>query len=196
MTDPNLHNLPTDATTPHITSSVPVTPPHAEPGDDEIVYFDGRPTLRSDQFKAMAWVVLGIVLIALPIVAWHFMWGWPWWVGLICVAMGLGAIIAPWLAIISTRYRITNYRIDYERGILTKRIDTLELWHVDDIKFEQGLLDRMMNVGSLTVLSNDKTTPRLELHGVPTPREIFDALKQRIIAVKRQRGVIKMDMGA
>jgi len=35
----------------------------------------------------------------------------------------------------------------------------------------------------------------LELHGVPNPRQIFDNLKQRIIAVKRQRGVIKMDVG-
>ena len=68
-------------------------------------------------------------------------------------------------------------------------------WHVEDIKFEQGLLDRMMNVGSITVMSNDRTNPKLELHGIPDPRKIFDALKERVIAVKRQRGVIKMDMG-
>ena len=67
------------------------------------------------------------------------------------------------------RYRITNYRIDFERGILTKRIDTLELWHVDDINFEQGIVDRMMNVGTITVISDDRSTPRLELAGVPNP---------------------------
>jgi hypothetical protein len=33
------------------------------------------------------------------------------------------------------------------------------------------------------------------VRGLPKPRPIFDALKQRIIAVKRQRGVIKMDVG-
>jgi uncharacterized membrane protein YdbT with pleckstrin-like domain len=109
--------------------------------------------------------------------------------------LGILAIVLPWLVIRATRYRITSYRIDFERGILKKKIDTLELWHVDDIKFEQGLLDRMMNVGSITVMSNDRTNPKLELHGIPDPRKIFDALKDRVIAVKRQRGVVKMDLG-
>jgi len=30
---------------------------------------------------------------------------------------------------------------------------------------------------------------------VPNPRPLFENLKQRVIAVKRQRGVIKMDTG-
>ena len=111
------------------------------------------------------------------------------------IIVAILAFVLPWMIMRTTRYRITSYRIDYERGILTKRIDTLELWHVDDINFEQGLLDRMMNVGSITVISNDRTTPKLELNGIPDPRKIFDALKERVIAVKRQRGVIKMDVG-
>jgi hypothetical protein len=52
-----------------------------------------------------------------------------------------------------------------------------------------------MGVGSITVFSNDKTTPKLELKGLPNPRPLFESLKQRVIAVKRQRGVIKMDLG-
>jgi hypothetical protein len=96
----------------------------------------------------------------------------------------------------SIRYRITNYRIDYERGILSKTIDTLELWHVEDIHFHQGIIDRIVNAGDITIMSHDDTTPRLDLRGVPNPRPLFESLKQRVIAVKRQRGVIKMDMGS
>ena len=44
------------------------------------------------------------------------------------------------------RYRISNYRIDYERGWLSKSIDTLELWHVEDITFHQSFVDRIMRV--------------------------------------------------
>lgn len=153
--------------------------------------------LRADQAKAFLWAVGGIALVALPIIAW--LMDWTWWSGwftLICLLVAVVVIVVPWMLIRTTRYRISNYRIDFERGILKKRIDTLELWHVDDIRFEQGLIDRMMNVGCIIVMSNDKTTPRLDLHGVPKPREIFNALKERIIAVKRQRGVIKMDVGS
>jgi membrane protein YdbS with pleckstrin-like domain len=111
------------------------------------------------------------------------------------IVLAILAIVLPWLVTRTTRYRITNYRIDFERGVVTKKIDTLELWHVDDISFEQGLLDRIMNVGSIKILSNDRTTPKLDLHGLPNPRAIFDQLRQRVITVKRQRGVIKMDVG-
>jgi hypothetical protein len=93
------------------------------------------------------------------------------------------------------RYRITNYRIDFERGILGKKIDTLELWHVEDIRFDQSFLDRLLGVGNLTVVSSDETTPQLQMHGLPNPRPLFETLKQRVIAVKRQRGVLKMDSG-
>jgi hypothetical protein len=103
-----------------------------------------------------------------------------------------------WIPVIimkSVRYRVSNYRIDFERGIFGKKIDTLELWHVDDIKMEQSFADRMLGVGTITVLSNDTSTPRLPLRGLPNPRPLFESLKQRVIAVKRQRGVVKMDMG-
>jgi hypothetical protein len=52
-----------------------------------------------------------------------------------------------------------------------------------------------MGTGTITIMSHDKTTPKLVLHGIPHPRPVFESLKQRIIAVKRQRGVVKMDVG-
>jgi uncharacterized membrane protein YdbT with pleckstrin-like domain len=94
----------------------------------------------------------------------------------------------------AVRYRVSNYRIDLERGIFSKNIDTLELWHVEDIAFHQSLLNRILGVGYITIISHDDTTPKLVLQSVPRARELFDSLKQRIIAVKRQRGVIKMDV--
>ena len=119
-----------------------------------------------------------------------------WWLTLIFILAGLACFIVPWLRTKMIRYRISNYRIDYERGLLGKNIDTLELWHVEDIRFNQTLIDRILGVGNITVISHDDTTPTLSLHGLPNPRPIFDNLKQRVIAVKRQRGVIKMDTGS
>jgi len=119
----------------------------------------------------------------------------PWWVTLACVIIGILIMTIPWFLTKFIRYRISNYRIDYERGLLSKDIDTLELWHVEDINFHQSLLDRMLGVGTITVISHDDTTPRLQLKSLPKARPLFDQLKQRVIAVKRQRGVIKMDVG-
>jgi uncharacterized membrane protein YdbT with pleckstrin-like domain len=158
-------------------ASAVVSGPHAEPADTEDFYWLG-----------------GLILIALA--------GWlaykqigPWWlkVGLIVVALVAWCI--PWLESRSIRYRISNYRIDYERGLIAKNIDTLELWHVEDLHFHQSLLDRVMDLGTITVTSKDEAMPKLELFGIPNPRPIYELLKQRVIAVKRQRGVMKIDPG-
>src|SRR3954462_1388116 len=172
--------------------------PHRPADDREEVYYQGSPQLRGEVGPVMLWSFVGIVLIAIP-----FLWRAlnrehtmpPWWLTLALIVVALICFIIPWLRTKMVRYRISNYRIDYERGLLSRRIDTLELWHVEDISFNQSLLDRLMGVGDIRVISHDDTTPQLELKGLPNPRPLFESLKQRIIAVKRQRGVIKMDVG-
>jgi membrane protein YdbS with pleckstrin-like domain len=172
--------------------------PHREAGDTEEIYYQGSPMIRGAIGRIFLWALLGILMLAAPI-AFKMLskeHEWPvWWLTLAFVVVGLILLCIPVLIVKSVRYRISNYRIDYERGILGKRIDTLELWHVEDIQFRQSFLDRILGVGNLTVISHDDTTPRLDMRGVPNPRPLFDTLKQRIIAVKRQRGVVKMDSG-
>lgn len=165
--------------------------PHKPADDKEVVYYQGNPLLRGDLSTLFIWGAIGLVLLAGGAAGAYYYY---WWLALIGVALAAVCIALPVLYIRRLHYRITNYRIDFERGLFSKSIDTLELWHVDDINFHQSLLDRIMRVGTITILSNDKTTPRLVLHGLPEPRPIFDNLKQRIISVKRQRGVIKMDI--
>ena len=172
-------------------------PSAAHPPDDkEEVYYEGSPMVRGEMGTFILWTTIGLVLIAAPFVYYLLQdqW-WPWYVITGLVLIGLLLMIIPVLIVKQFRYRISNYRIDFERGLLGKKIDTMELWHVDDIKFEQSFFNRLMGVGKITVFSDDQTTPNLELKGLPNPRPLFDTLKQRVISVKRQRGVIKMDMG-
>lgn len=172
--------------------------PHREADDHEEVYYEGSPMIRGQLGHVVLWTLVGLILISLPFV-FAFLekdHRWPiWWITLACVILGLIFLCIPVLIVKSLRYRITNYRIDYEKGIFGKRIDTLELWHVEDIRFEQSFFDRIMGVGDITVVSHDDTTPQLKIVGVPNPRPLFETLKQRVIAVKRQRGVVKMDVG-
>ncbi len=146
----------------------------------------------------LLWLAVGLVLAAVPIV-WFFATsepdgGPPWWTWLL-IPVGVGLVFFPSLWVKRNRFKITNYRIDYEHGLITTNIDTLELWHVNDVRLRQGPLDKIFGVGSIFITSDDRSTPELELRSVSRPRPLFESLKQRVIAVKRQRGVIKMDMG-
>ncbi len=171
---------------------------HAEPGDTEVVYYDGSPPITSDLGAFSLYALVGLVLIAIPFLyaflsnGHHFP---AWWLTLAFILVGLAIPLIPLIQIRSIRYRITNYRIDYERGIFSRDIDTLELWHVEDIHFHQSLFDRLAGIGVITVESRDETMPNLTLRGLPNPKPLYETLKQRVIAVKRQRGVVKVDPG-
>ncbi len=169
--------------------------PHREADDREEVYYEGSPLLRGQIGHVFLWTVLGLGLIAVPVLNGIYKWGLPWYVNVALVLIGIFFFVIPLLIVKRTRYRVTNYRIDFERGWLTTAIDTLELWHVEDIKFRQNLFEKIMGVGTVEILSHDDTTPDLALRGIPRARQLFTTLEQRIIAVKRQRGVLKMDTG-
>jgi len=166
---------------------------HAEPGDEEQVYFDGSPPSRAFIASMAMWGLVGIALIAGGILC--FQHKAPWWLGVAMIVIAVVMQCIPNVLAKSIRYRITNYRIDFERGLLSRNIDTLELWHVEDLHFHQSLLDRVLRVGNITIISHDETMPRFLLRGIPNPRPLFETLKQRVIAVKRQRGVLKVDPG-
>src|SRR5258705_55746 len=145
--------------------------PHKPADDKEEVYFEGSPLLRGDLGRLFIFAIIAAILVAIPILDSRYHWfplpGWAW---IVAIILALICLLIPYLMIKAVRYRITNYRIDFERGLLSKNIDTLELWHVEDINFHQSIIDRLMNTGDITVLSHDDTTPKLELNGIPNPR--------------------------
>jgi membrane protein YdbS with pleckstrin-like domain len=175
------------------------TQPHRPAEDAEKVFYEGSPLLRSEFASGWPWMLGGLIVIAGPIV--FYVMGnperkpFPWWVLAITTAIGLLLLLVPWIKTKTVSYKVTNYRIDIDRGLISRRIDTLELWHVNDIRLTQGLLERILGVGTITIYSGDNTSPQLPLRGVPNPKPLFESMKQRIIAVKRQRGVVKMDIG-
>lgn len=181
-----------------LTGHVDATP-HRPADDTEQVYFAGSPMLRGELAKGWPWMLLGLAILAAPIVikllSKEGTMNIHWWVYVAAFVVGLLILLVPWIKTKTVRYKITNYRIDIERGLLSRKIDTLELWHVEDIRMEQSILERILGVGTVTVFSHDDTTPQLPMRGLPNPRPLFDSLKQRVIAVKRQRGVVKMDIG-
>jgi len=180
----------------HDTPLDPSPDPRVKPeGDEQIVFYEGTPKLRGELTLLLGWTIAGAVLIAIPFLIGYFD-TYPGFIGwAIFIALGLACWIMPSLLVRRNYYRITNYRIDYESGLLFKKMDTLELWHVDDVSLRQSPLDRICNVGTITVISNDPTNPRLPIKSVSSPRKLLELLKTRIITVKRQRGVVKLDIG-
>ncbi len=171
--------------------------PHKPADDTEQVYYEGSPMMRAVLGKGILWFLGGLLLMAAGIAPQfianrHI----PVYFTLAGIVLGLICFVVPFMQVKTIRYRISNYRVDFERGWFSKDIDTIELWHIADLHFHQSFGDRVLGVGNIEIKSHDETMPLLVLHGLPNPRPLFETLKQRVIAVKRQSGVVKMDTGS
>lgn len=115
----------------------------------------------------------------------------PWGalVGLVSVA-GLAMLATAEFGRRATRYRVTSRTVDVERGVLDRKIDTIQLWRVRDVEFRQTLSQRMFGVGTIRLVTRDATTPEVTLEGVADARSVFEELKRAVEAATPQRNVL------
>jgi membrane protein YdbS with pleckstrin-like domain len=90
---------------------------------------------------------------------------------------------------LSVRYRVTTHRLFKESGILSRSLNELELIRVDDVAVHQNLLQRIFNVGVVTVIApTDPTEPRLELVGIENPIEVKEMIRAQV-RKRRERSI-------
>jgi uncharacterized membrane protein YdbT with pleckstrin-like domain len=135
-------------------------------------------------------LLLGIVLILLG--AAFLVWRgdkWPVWLSLIPVGVGLVFFLAVWVKVKSYNYRLTNQRLLVRRGLMAKHVDELELYRIKDVIVDQGLIQRILGYGTVSVVVADETTPEVPLHGVPHPVEVKETIRTHYRAARQREGV-------
>lgn len=102
-----------------------------------------------------------------------------------------------WLLLISvTVYRklgqhfeLTNQRLLHRSGILIRRMNRIELIDIDDVSFQQGPLQSLLNVGSIRLESSDKSHPQLVMPGISGVRHVADLIDNARRHERRTRGI-------
>jgi membrane protein YdbS with pleckstrin-like domain len=90
----------------------------------------------------------------------------------------------------STHIRVSNNTIDIESGIFGRTIESLQLWRIRDIDFEQTFTERLLGIARIRILSHDQRQPNLVLRGLPGSRELFDKIRDQIAIARQGRNVV------
>ena len=88
-----------------------------------------------------------------------------------------------------TRYALSEDRLFLSEGFLNIRDDEVLLYRVRDIDSSRSLWQRLFGVGTLTVMSSDKSMPNLVLQNVKYPLQVKELIHQQVEQVKIQRRV-------
>lgn len=85
----------------------------------------------------------------------------------------------------SHHYRVSNQRIVIETGVLSKRIDEVDMRGVEDIEFRQQFLQRLLGIGEIAIVAADKEMGRFRLLGVEKPREVRELIRANAFQATR-----------
>jgi hypothetical protein len=88
-----------------------------------------------------------------------------------------------------TRYFLSADRLFVSSGFLTIRDDQLLLYRVSDINATRTFWQRFFGVGSVTVMSNDNSTPNVTLVNIRNPLYVKELIHRQVEECKKQNNV-------
>jgi len=161
--------------------------PAPRPEEDDREIWQGRFVAKAMLGHWLGGGLLTILLLALAIWAGH----WLIWysVGIVLVLFWLYELSLVCYRKLAIRYRLTPQRMLYERGILRRKVDMIDVIDIDDISFEQSLWDRFAGVGTIRILSSDRSHPVFKVWGIPQAKEAFALISRARQAERLRRGL-------
>ena len=88
-----------------------------------------------------------------------------------------------------TRYGLSEDRLFLSMGFLNLKDEEILLYRVRDINTSRSLWQRIFGVGTVTVMSSDKSMPTLAMKNVKDPVMVKELLHSQVEEMKRQRRV-------
>ena len=88
-----------------------------------------------------------------------------------------------------TRYALSEDRLFVSVGFLNIKDDEILLYRVRDIDTQRSLWQRIFGVGTVTVVSSDKTMPTLVMKNVKDPVFVKELLHKQVEEMKIRRRV-------
>lgn len=102
-------------------------------------------------------------------------------------------MIHRWLVTRSMRMTLTTERLRMEWGVVSRRLEEVELYRVRDSAVTQTPIERMVNLGTIWIATTDHATPVLHLRAIAQPREIRERLRQCVENVKQAKRIRQME---
>ena len=93
-----------------------------------------------------------------------------------------------------TRYRLSEDRVFCEKGFLNIHEEEVLLYRVRDLELRMSLGQRIFGVGTICVVSSDKSVPHLDLVNVKNPREVKELIHRSVEEAKDKRRMRTMEV--
>lgn len=158
------------------------------PDDEEIELWSGTFSAKG---MINYWIFAILVTILLPIGAYV-------WVNAPNVLpVVVGAVVIMWIVLggillfqkLDVHYELSNQRLIHRVGIVRRITNRIEVIDIDDVTFEQGIIERLLGVGSISIFSSDRTDPSITMAGIDDVFEVAQLIDEARRAERVRRGL-------
>lgn len=112
------------------------------------------------------------------------------------IALGLVVVLILIIKMVRLKmiyYEVSFDRIEWGRGILDRHVDNIDMFRVIDLKMRRNVLDCIVGIGSVGLITTDKSDPEFEFEKVHRPRELYDIIKKASLEADRHAGVVHLE---
>lgn len=110
--------------------------------DKETILYDSSPSMvRNNPFSF-------IVCVIVPVIGWIALFFW-------------------WLQIYNIKLTVSNERVTFRRGILSKNIREIFLSDIRSVEIDQTVIQRIMGTGKIEISSAASSDAEIIIEGVP-----------------------------
>jgi len=90
-------------------------------------------------------------------------------------------------------YEITADRVEWSRGIFDRRVDNLDMFRVVDLKMRRSILDCILGIGTVALITTDKTDPNFMFRKMKNSRALYDIIKRASLNADRRTNVVHLE---
>ena len=91
-----------------------------------------------------------------------------------------------------TVFTITGEQLKKAEGVFTRDDDYIELYRVIDFAERKNLLQQLFGLKTVTIMSGDRTTPKLCVHGVKEDFDLVAIIRERVEFTKAQKPIYEI----
>lgn len=121
------------------------------------------------------------------------------WINIIPFVLCILILPIPWAIYRYLKVRCTSYtlgvqRLRLSRGILNRSYDDLELYRVKDTSLTRPFLQRLVGLGTVTLITSDASHPTLTIPAITDAHRVHDVIRDQVETMRRERGVREFDV--
>ena len=89
-------------------------------------------------------------------------------------------------------YYVSGEQLIIQHGVFTTNNNYIELYRIVDYDERRSLIQQIVGLKTVTIYSGDRTTPHLDIIGVPVKIDLVAIIRERVEYNKQRKGVYEI----